>query len=110
MFGLDILWDYANGGFGIAAWEMIFYVAVMALYALTGRARSCLINSFAFTFYWGFKYLLPVAFSANGLSQTAFLTYVLCGLAIYGLATVSFLMHRLKKEKIKCALNGGGFL
>ena len=87
MFGLEILKDYTNGGFIIPTWEIIFYVGVMSLYALMGRAQSCLINSFAFTFYWGYMYLLPKAFSGNGLSYTGFIMYVVSGVSFYTLAT-----------------------
>ena len=88
MIGLEILRDYANGGFIIPTWEIAFYVTVMSLYALMGRAKSCLINSFAFTFYWGYMYLLPNAFSANGLSHQGLIIYVVSGLSFYTLATI----------------------
>ena len=95
----EILFDYANNGLHVPAWEIIFYVAVMSFYAFMGRARSCLINSFAFTFYWGFMYLLPKTFSANGLSHTALITYGISGLGIYGLVTVAFLRPSPKREE-----------
>lgn len=99
MGSIEILRDYANGGFVIPSWEMIFYVAVMSFYALMGRTKSCLINSFAFTFYWGFMYLMPKALSANGLSFTALMMYVICGLGIYSLSTLAFLGARANREK-----------
>ena len=89
MIGLEVLRDYANGGFIIPMWEIAFYVAVMSIYALMGRAKSCLINSFAFTFYWGYMYLLPNAFSANGLSHRSLIIYVISGLSFYTLATLA---------------------
>lgn len=110
MVSIEILRDYANGGFVIPTWEVIFYVAVISFYALMGRTRSCLINSFAFTFYWGFMYLMPKALSANGLSFTALVMYVICGLGIYSLSTLAFLRPRAKREKVQCAINSGGFL
>jgi len=89
MIGLEVLRDYANGGFMIPTWEIAFYIAVMSIYALMGRAKSCLINSFAFTFYWGYMYLLPNAFSANGLSHRSLIIYVISGLSFYTLATLA---------------------
>lgn len=89
MVDSQILLDYANNGLHVPTWEIIFYVAVMSFYAFMGRARSCLINSFAFTFYWGFMYLLPRAFAANGLSHTALIAYAVCGLGIYTLTTLA---------------------
>ncbi len=88
MIDPETLFDYASNGLPIQPWEMILYVTVTSLYAFLGRAKSCLINSFAFTFYWGFMYLLPRAFSANGLSHTALIAYVICGLGIYTLTTL----------------------
>lgn len=99
MFDIDILRNLENGGFVIPAWEIIFYIAVISFYALMGRTRSCLINSFAFTFYWGFMYLLPKTFSANGLSHTALIMYGISGLGIYGLVTVAFLRPSPKREE-----------
>lgn len=110
MIGLEIIRGYVNGGFIIPTWEIILYVAVMSFYALMGRTQSCLINSFAFTFYWGFMYLMPKAVAAGGLSHTALMMYVICGLGIYALVTLAFLKHRPKGEKVRCAINGGGFL
>lgn len=100
MVGVEILNDYTNGGFIIPTWEIIFYVAVMSLYALVGRTKSCLINTFAFTFYWGYMYLLPRAFSANGLFNTTLIMYVICGLMIYVLATLALLGPTVKRERL----------
>ena len=88
MISLEVLRDYANGGFIIPMWEIAFYVAVMSIYALMGRAKSCLINSFAFTFYWGYMHLLPDAFSANELLHRGFIIYVVSGLSLYTLVTL----------------------
>lgn len=98
--GLEILRDYGNGGFVIPAWEMIFYVAVMSLYAFMGRTKSCLINSFAFTFYWGFMYLLPRAFPANGLSHGALIAYAIFGLGIYTLTTLALQVRTEEKTRV----------
>ena len=109
MFDIDTFRNLGNG-FVIPTWEMIFYVAVVSFYALIGRAKSCLINSFAFTFYWGYMYLLPNAFSMNGLSRTALMMYVICGLGMYGLVTLAFLKSNGKREKIGATINAGGYL
>ena len=101
MVSIEILRDYANGGFVIPAWEMIFYVGVMTFNALMGRTRSSLINSFAFTFYWGYMYLLPEAFSSNGVSGIALMTYVICGLGIYSLATLAFLRPAAQERALR---------
>lgn len=98
---LDSLSGLVNGDFYIPAWEMAFYVGVVSVYALLGRVQSCLINTFAFTFYWGFMFLLPISFSANGLSQTFLFLYTSCGLFIYGALTVADLRVERKRKTIQ---------
>jgi hypothetical protein len=109
MIGLEILRDYGNGNFLIQPWEMILYVAVVSLYAFMGRVRSCLINSFAFTFYWGFMFLLPRTFAGNGFSHSALLAYVLFGAGMYALVTVSFLRQHRKRAPAVSAPQHGDF-
>ncbi len=99
MIDPDFLLNYANNGLPVQTWEVIFYVAVMSLYAFMGRTKSCLINSFAFTFYWGFMYLLPRAFSANGLSHGALIAYAICGLGIYTLTTLALQVRTEEKTR-----------
>lgn len=86
---LDSLSGLVNGDFYVPALEVAFYIVVVSVYALLGRVQSCLINTFAFTFYWGFMFLLPISFSSNGLSQAFLLLYVLCGFLIYGSLTLT---------------------
>lgn len=81
--------DAASGQFIIPTWEVVFYAAVITVYASLGRSRSCLINTFAFTFYWGFMFLLPTAFAANTQSQGLLLVYLACGFLIYGYLSAS---------------------
>ena len=99
MLAVDVLWEYVNGSFVIPTWEIIFYATVMSLYALMGRLQSCLMNSFAFSFHWGFMYLLPKAFSANGLSHSALIAYAVCGLWLYAMMAVAFLRQDAKRAK-----------
>lgn len=98
MMNIDLLKDYANGIFIIPTWEMFFYVSVISLYALLGKPASCLINSFAFSFYWGFMYLLPKISFADALLQSSLMIYLISGLGIYALATFTFLRTDVKKR------------
>ena len=108
MIGLDVLREYSNGGFIIPTWEIVFYVAVMSLYGLMGRTQSCLINSFAFTFYWGYMYLLPEAFSANGLSQGGLIVYAFSGLSVYALATLGLSRRATNGRALRQSSNEAG--
>lgn len=78
-----------NGGFVIPIWEVILYVAIVSVYAFLGRTASLLLNTFAFTFYWGFMYLLSQSFSLTTNPEPLLMLYVLCGLGVYVLATAS---------------------
>ena len=100
MINVETLQNLANSHFVIPVWEVVFYVAVITLYALMGKPGSCLINTYAFTFYWGFKSLLPGVFTANGFSQMTLTTYIVCGLGIYGLITVASIRQARKRKDL----------
>lgn len=92
--------DLVGGQFVIPTWEVVFYAAVITVYASLGRSRSCLINTFAFTFYWGFMFLLPMAFAANTGSQALLLVYLACGFLIYGYLSASDLKPAAKTKRL----------
>jgi hypothetical protein len=79
----------ANGTYFVPSWEVLFYAVVITAYAFLGRPRSCLINTFAFSLYWGFKHLLPLT-----SSQAPLLIYAVSGIAVYLIVTLSFLEMR----------------
>lgn len=83
-----------NGTYFVPSWEVVFYAAIVTAYAFLGRPRSCLINTFAFSFYWGFKHLLPMA-----SSQAPLLIYAVSGMAIYVMVTLSFLELRRQNSR-----------
>lgn len=80
---------FTNGTYFVLPWDVVFYIAVVTAYAFLGRPRSCLINTFAFSFYWGFKHLLPLT-----SSQAPLLIYALSGMVVYAIVTLAFLELR----------------
>jgi len=96
-FGL--LESLANGGFALPPPEAIFYMIVVTLYALAGRPLSCLINTFAFAFYWGFIFLMSKAVEI-GVRERALMTYVICGIGIFVLVNIASLREKQKKAKM----------
>lgn len=99
MVEIETLRNLGNGHFIIPVWEVVFYVLVITIYALMDRPRSCLINTYAFTFYWGFRSLLPKTLTAD-ISQAALLMYIVCGLAVYTLITVASLQLAPRGGKV----------
>lgn len=88
-----------SNGFIISPIEAIFYITVVTLYALAGRPLSCLINTFAFTFYWGFMALLSKA-TESGLYERVLPVYVACGIGIYILVNIASLREGQKKARV----------
>jgi hypothetical protein len=83
------LQDVVNSEFVVPFWEVAFFAAVIALYAFLGRQMLCLINTFAFTYYWGFLFLLPTAFAGDGLGKAYLLVYLVSGPMLYAAVTLS---------------------
>jgi predicted membrane protein len=83
------LQNVAHSEFVVPFWEVAFFAAVITLYAFLGRRMSCLINTFAFTFYWGFLFMVPAAFAGNGLGKAYLSIYLVSGLVLYATVTLS---------------------
>lgn len=80
---------FTNGIYLDPSWDVILYTVVVTAYAFLGRSRSCLINTFAFSLYWGFKHMLPLISSPAPL-----LIYAVSGMAVYAIVTLAFLEMR----------------
>ena len=74
----------------IPAWQVGFFVALVALFTLMGRPQVGLIVTYLFVLYWGFiLYWLDFVAAAEG-NPLALTLYILCGLAIAFLAVLAF--------------------
>lgn len=96
MLELPVLADLSGGGFAIPP-EAILYAMVVTLYAFVGRPRSCLINTFAFTFYWGFIYLMSRTTEA-GIDGNVMLVYVASGAVLFVLVNIASFREGRKKQ------------
>lgn len=80
----------------IAPWEAIFYGLLAIIYIFMSLYKSCLIVSFVFISYWGFKNLLQILSLSEGTSDGFIILYVISGLAILGLIILNYLSKHLR--------------
>ena len=75
--------------------EAISYAVIVSILSVLHLSESCLINTFTFSFYWGFKSLLGFFSLSDGVAVTGtILVYVISGLAIFGLVNLYYLRER----------------
>ncbi|MBI2997194.1 MAG: hypothetical protein HYY46_01845 [Deltaproteobacteria bacterium] len=79
----------------ITPWEAILYAVVITLLAFNGMRESCLVNTFSFSYYWGFKSLIETLAITDSRSQVFIAFYVIFGFSMFGL--VNF--HYFKKQR-----------
>jgi hypothetical protein len=72
--------NFLNGVLVITHWEAVAYALLIALLALFRLTDSCLLNTFSFAFYWGFKGLLAISPAADAWTGTAVVVYAASGL------------------------------
>jgi len=86
---MDALQYISEGGI-ITPGETIVYVLIVTLIALVGSNESCLVNSFSFVCYWGFKGLLRTLGTAQGQPEMMLLLYFVSGIAIFVLVNLYY--------------------
>ena len=74
----------------IPAWQMALLVGMMSVFTLFGRLKLSILVTYVFVLYWGFLVYAPTFIDAAGTSTLAFITYIVCGLAIIVLAITTF--------------------
>lgn len=79
----------------ITPWEAILYAVVITLLAFNGMHESCLVNTFSFSYYWGFKSLIETLALTDSRSQVFIAFYVIFGFSIFGLLN----FHYFKKQR-----------
>ncbi len=78
----------------IAPLEVIFYTFIVTVLALMRLSESCLINTFSFAYYWGFKSLLQNISATSSSSDHTIIIYSISGLMIFCLLHLSYLRQR----------------
>ena len=74
--------------------EVVFYALIVTVLALMRLSESCLINTFSFAYYWGFKSLLQSVPVTSTTSDHTIILYAVSGLMIFGLFHLSCLKKR----------------
>lgn len=93
-------------GLVIAHWEVVAYTAVVALLAFLHLNESCLVNTFSFTFYWGFKGLLADSPTLSALNDASIVIYVVSGFAVFVLVQIAYLRPSLGSPAAALSLQG----
>ena len=82
---------FVNGWPVVSTVETLFYMFTVTLLTLLRLNESCLVNTFSFAFYWGFKDLLKGVPIPDGATNTVFVTYLVSGLAVFALIQLYYL-------------------
>ena len=76
--------------------EVVFYTLLVTVLSLMRLSESCLINTFSFAYYWGFKSLLQSISVTSATSDHTIILYSVSGLMIFALLHLSY----LRKQQI----------
>ena len=82
--------SYISAGNVITPGETICYVLLMTVFALVGLSESCLVNSFSFSCYWGFKGLLQSISAAEPFPESTLILYTISGVAVFALVILYY--------------------
>lgn len=74
--------------------EVVFYTLIVTVLSLMRLSESCLINTFSFAYYWGFKSLLQNISVTSATSDHTIILYSVSGLMIFVLLHLSYLRGR----------------
>ena len=85
--------------------EAIFYIALVTILSLMRLSESCLVNTFSFVYYWGFKSLLKTISVASAASDQTILLYFVSGLMVFTLLHLSY-MRRKRSSDSSPTLHG----
>lgn len=92
---MEAFHSYINGLIVISPWEAMLYTVVVTLLTLLRLNESCLINTFSFSFYWGFKNLIDVVSFPSPEANMVLSVYLVSGLAIFSLLHLYYLRRFL---------------
>jgi len=90
---MDMLTPFFEGCL-VTPMEAIFYIAIVTVMTLMRLCESCLVNTFTFAYYWGFKSLLQTISVANADSDHTILLYFVSGLMVFTLLHLSYIRAR----------------
>ena len=96
---MEILQGVFDSGSIVTPLEAVFYTLLVTFFTLMRLAESCLVNTFSFAYYWGFKSLLSTLSTSSIVSENTIVMYTVSGLIIFGLLHVSYFRKNLFKQR-----------
>jgi hypothetical protein len=75
----------------VPLWQIVFYLGLITYFMLAGKARHCLITSYAFIFYWCFIYNEELISSILGGPPFSLMVYLIAGFTFVILVILTFL-------------------
>ncbi len=96
---MEIFQGIFDSGSIVTPLEAVFYTLLVTFFTLMRLAESCLVNTFSFAYYWGFKSLLSTLSTSSIVSGNTIVIYTVSGLIIFGLLHVSYFRKSLFKQR-----------
>jgi len=96
---MEIFAGIFSDGSIVTPLEAVFYTLLVTFFTLMRMAESCLVNTFSFAYYWGFKSLLSTLSTSSVISDNTIIIYTVSGLLIFGLLHLSYLRKHLVKQR-----------
>ncbi len=96
---MEIFQGIFDSGSIVTPLEAVFYTLLVTFFTLMRLAESCLVNTFSFAYYWGFKSLLSTLSTSSVVSENTIVLYTVSGLMIFGLLHLSYFRNDLFKRQ-----------
>ncbi len=96
---MEIFQGVFDGGSIVTPLEVVFYTLLVSFFTLMRLAESCLVNTFSFAYYWGFKSLLSTLSTSSVVSDNTIVIYAVSGLTIFVLLHLSYFRIQIFKRQ-----------
>ena len=95
---MEIFQGIFDSGSIVTPLEAVFYTLLVTIFTLMRLAESCLVNTFSFAYYWGFKSLLSTLSTSTVVSDNTIVLYAVSGLTIFVLLHLSYFRKQIFKR------------
>jgi len=96
---MEIFQGIFDSGSIVTPLEVVFYTLLVTFFTLMRLAESCLVNTFSFAYYWGFKSLLSTLSTSTLTSDNTIVIYAVSGLTIFVLLHMSYFRKQIFKRQ-----------
>ena len=96
---MEIFQGIFDSGSIVTPLEAVFYTLLVTIFTLMRLAESCLVNTFSFAYYWGFKSLLSTLSTSSVVLDNTIVIYAVSGLTIFALLHLSYFRKHLFKRQ-----------